>query len=232
MKRFVVCLAGLCLFFAVWQNVAMAQAVKVAPGEEVTLSLKLVNVGETELQKVKAQLDPLTTPPWIVFHTKTNPEIAVPVKTKRNKRPSAILPLTFTVDEKAPEQTQASIRVIISDEEGHVWTKIVLLLVLPRPLPNLSRLLQNYPNPFNPETWIPYQLDQSADVSIGIYDPQGRLVRTLDLGHQSAGFYTSRTKAAYWDGRNDAGERVSSGLYFYYLQTDEFSAMSRMVILK
>ncbi len=142
MRRFVVCLAGLCLFFAVWQNVAMAQAIEVTPGEEVTLNLKLVNVGETELQKVNIQLDPFTKPQWIVFNTEKNLSIAVPVKTKRNKRPSAMLPLTFTVDREAPEQTEESIRVLIRDEGGRVWTKIVPLKVLPRPLPNMSRLLQ------------------------------------------------------------------------------------------
>jgi len=232
MRRFVVCLAGLCLFFAVWQNVAMAQAIEVTPGEEVTLNLKLVNVGETELQKVNAQLDPFTTPQWIVFNTEKNSSIAVPVKTKRNFRPSAMLPLTFTVDKKAPEQMEASIRVLIRDEGGRVWTKIVPLKVLPRPLPNVSQLLQNYPNPFNPETWIPYQLNQSAHVLIDLYDSKGRLVRTLDLGQKPAGFYTSRASAAYWDGRNSTGERASSGLYFYHLRTDEFSAMRRLVIVK
>ncbi len=232
MRRFVVCLAVLCRFFAVWQNVAMAQAIEVTPGEEVTLNLKLVNVGETELQKVNAQLDPFTTPQWIVFHTETNPSIAVPVKTKRKFRPSAMLPLTFTVDKKAPEQTEASIRVLIRDGEGHVWTKIVPLKVLPRPLPNVSRLFQNYPNPFNPETWIPYQLAKPAHVRIDIYESSGRLVRTLDLGHQAAGFYTSRAQAAYWDGRNDTGERVSSSLYFYHLQAGSFFDMRKMLILK
>ncbi len=232
MRRFVVYLAGLCLFFAVWQNVAMAQAIEVTPGEEVTLNLKLVNVGETELQKVNAQLDPFTTPQWIVFNTEKNSSIAVPVKTKRNFRPSAILPLTFTVDREAPEQTEESIRVLIRDEGGRVWTKIVSLKVLSRPKPNVSLLLQNYPNPFNPETWIPYQLNQSAHVLIDLYDSKGRLVRTLDLGQKPAGFYTSRASAAYWDGRNSTGERASSGLYFYHLRTDEFSAMRRLVIVK
>ena len=232
MKRFVVCLAVLGLFFAVWQNVAMAQAIEVTPGEEVTLNLKLVNVGETELQKVNAQLDPFTTPQWIVFNTEKNSSIAVPVKTKRNFRPSAMLPLTFTVDKKAPEQMEASIRVLIRDGEGHLWTKIVPLKVLPRPLPNVSQLLQNYPNPFNPETWIPYQLAKPTHVKIQIYESTARLVRTLNLGHQDSGFYTSRIGAAYWDGRNDSGERVSSGLYFYQLQTDHFSAMRRLVIMK
>ena len=81
--------------------------------------------------------------------------------------------------------------------------------------PEQNLLLQNYPNPFNPETWIPYQLSEDSPVSISIYDTTGKLVRTLSLGFQSAGFYNSQGRAAYWDGRNALGERVASGIYFY-----------------
>ena len=98
--------------------------------------------------------------------------------------------------------------------------------------PETTVLLPNYPNPFNPETWIPYQLASASGVSITIYDTKGAIVRTLGLGHQSAGYYTSRSRAAYWDGRNALGERVASGIYFYQLQTDEISPMRKMLILK
>ena len=98
--------------------------------------------------------------------------------------------------------------------------------------PSQDLLLQNYPNPFNPETWIPYQLSEDSPVSISIYDTSGRLVRTLSLGFQSAGFYNSRSRAAYWDGRNALGERVASGIYFYQLTTSEFQQTKRMLILK
>ena len=98
--------------------------------------------------------------------------------------------------------------------------------------PSQDLLLQNYPNPFNPETWIPYQLSEDSPVSISIYDTSGRLVRTLSLGFQSAGFYNSRSRAAYWDGRNALGERVASGIYFYQLTTPSFHQTKRMIILK
>ena len=98
--------------------------------------------------------------------------------------------------------------------------------------PTQNLLLQNYPNPFNPETWIPYQLSEDSAVSISIYDTTGRLVRTLSLGFQSAGFYNSRSQAAYWDGRNELGERVASGVYFYQLTTPEFQQTRRLVIVK
>ena len=98
--------------------------------------------------------------------------------------------------------------------------------------PKRSLLLQNYPNPFNPETWIPYQLSEGSLVSVSIYDTTGKLVRTLSLGYQSAGFYNSPERAAYWDGRNALGEPVASGVYFYQLETDEMSSLRKMVILK
>ena len=98
--------------------------------------------------------------------------------------------------------------------------------------PNQNLLLQNYPNPFNPETWIPYQLSEDSSVSVSIYDTTGQLVRTLSLGFQSAGFYNSRERAAYWDGRNTLGERVASGIYFYQLTTPIFQQTRRLVIVK
>ena len=91
-------------------------------------------------------------------------------------------------------------------------------------IPEETALLRNYPNPFNPETWIPYQLAESAEVTLTIYDINGQLVRRLAVGHQSAGMYQNRTRAAYWDGRNQLGESVASGLYFYTLTAGEFSA--------
>ena len=98
--------------------------------------------------------------------------------------------------------------------------------------PQATVLAQNFPNPFNPETWIPYQLSEGTEVSIQIYDVSGRLVRSLDLGWQPVGSYMMPSSAAYWDGRNAVGERVASGIYFYMLQTSDFAATRRMVILK
>ena len=99
-------------------------------------------------------------------------------------------------------------------------------------IPKETALLRNYPNPFNPETWIPYQLAESAEVALTIYNANGEMVRYLALGHQAAGMYQSRSRAVYWDGRNQLGEPVASDLYFYTLTTGEFSATRRMLILK
>ena len=98
--------------------------------------------------------------------------------------------------------------------------------------PKDTILAQNYPNPFNPETWIPYQLSKPAKVSIQIYDNSGHSIRTLDVGLKSAGIYMAPTQAAYWDGKNNLGERVASGIYYYTLKTSEFTATRKMVILK
>ena len=98
--------------------------------------------------------------------------------------------------------------------------------------PKKTALLPNYPNPFNPETWIPYHLSNDTDAQISIYDTKGVLVRRLDLGHQMAGYYTDRVKAAYWNGRNESGESVANGLYFYQLRAGGYTALRRMVIVK
>ena len=99
-------------------------------------------------------------------------------------------------------------------------------------VPKATALLANYPNPFNPETWIPYQLAKEADVTLRIYAIDGTLVRTLALGHQPAGMYQNRSRAAYWDGRNTIGEPVASGLYFYTLTAGDFTATRKLLIRK
>ncbi|MDE0682965.1 MAG: T9SS type A sorting domain-containing protein, partial [Candidatus Poribacteria bacterium] len=102
-------------------------------------------------------------------------------------------------------------------------------------------LLANFPNPFNPETWIPYHLAEPAEVTITIYAINGQVVRRLALGHQAAGMYQNRSRAAYWDGRNAFGEPVASGVYFYTLSTEstrdsvtagDFTATRKMLIQK
>ena len=138
------------------------------------------------------------------------------------------------------------VEVHVTGPDGNVESQTLRVKVTPEHLanavlpvsldsigkPTQSQLLQNYPNPFNPETWIPYQLSEGNPVSVSIYDTTGQLVRTLPLGFQSAGFYNSRERAAYWDGRNALGERVASGIYFYQLTTPSFQQTRRLVIVK
>ena len=98
--------------------------------------------------------------------------------------------------------------------------------------PDETALLPNYPNPFNPETWIPYHLTQGAEVEITIYNVKGTPVRRLALGYQAAGYYADRGRAAYWAGRNESGEAVANGVYFYRLRAGSYSAVRRMAIVK
>ena len=105
-------------------------------------------------------------------------------------------------------------------------------LVFSQLIPKHTTLFQNFPNPFNPETWIPYELANSAEVTICIYNLKGQLIRTINLGQKDAGFYMSKERVAHWDGRDSFGEKVASGVYFYTLQTGEFRATRKMVIMK
>ena len=143
-------------------------------------------------------------------------------------------------------QVGDALELTVTDATGNVASEKYVFKVTPDNLtnallpvildsigqPNKDQLLQNYPNPFNPETWIPYQLSVASPVSISIYDATGGLVRTLIIGYKSEGFYHSRSRAAYWDGRNALGERVASGVYFYRLETASFQQTRRMIILK
>ena len=97
--------------------------------------------------------------------------------------------------------------------------------------PERSALLPNFPNPFNPETWIPYQLAEGSDVTIEIYNTVGQLVRTLRLGYKDAGVYLTRQKAVYWDGRNNFGEPVSGGVFFYKIEASDFTDMKKLIVI-
>ena len=109
---------------------------------------------------------------------------------------------------------------------------VVLEQLLLSLTPTETELLPNYPNPFNPETWIPYRLAEDAFVTLTIYDGNGQIIRTLNVGHRIASAYESRSKAIHWNGRNDVGEQVASGVYFYTLTAGDFSATRKMLILK
>ena len=121
-----------------------------------------------------------------------------------------------------------------SGNTSHTYQKGIAVLeqLLALVAPKETALLPNYPNPFNPETWIPYQLAEPAVVTLTIYDTQGRVVRALDLGHQPIGTYEIKSRAAYWDGKNAVGEPVASGVYYYTLKADDFSATRKMLIRK
>ena len=126
-----------------------------------------------------------------------------------------VRPLQYTVTAKDVKRSQIQLPILVAYE-----------------IPAETQLLANYPNPFNPETWIPYRLAEDAFVRLTIYDQTGKVVRTLDVGHRVAAVYESRSKAIYWDGRNEVGESVASGVYFYHLSAGDYSATRKMLIVK
>ena len=155
--------------------------------------------------------------------------------------PSAILSQITNLLDTTPfesldlEHLEAQLQLLRAESDGSLkYLQAIALLesTLAAMRPDKTQLLANYPNPFNPETWIPYHLANPSNVQITIYDARGTVVRQLDLGHQREGYYTNRSRAAYWDGRNAVGERVATGIYFYQLQADNMSLLRKMVILK
>ena len=140
------------------------------------------------------------------------------------------LPKHFT-----PETLQQILELLRTQNDRSVAFKHAIANVEPllaSLTPKETLLLANYPNPFNPETWIPYQLASPADVTLRIQAVDGSLVRMLSLGHKDIGMYQSRSRAAYWDGKNELGEPVASGIYFYTLTADDFTATRKMLIRK
>ena len=137
--------------------------------------------------------------------------------------------------ELTPAMVQAWITQAQIEDDGSITFRqgiATLERLLTLFIPEETALLHNYPNPFNPETWIPYQLAEPAEVTLTIHSVNGTLVRTLALGHQPAGIYQTRTRAAYWDGKNEIGEPVASGVYFYTLTAADFTATRKMLIMK
>ena len=135
----------------------------------------------------------------------------------------------------ASHTPQEQLRRIVERDNPGAVVRVVMQFPekrLAEPTPKETVLLANYPNPFNPETWIPYRLAKPADVTLTIYATNGQPVRSLALGHQPAGNYVNRTRAAYWDGKNALGESVASGVYFYSLTAADFSATRKMLVAK
>ena len=154
------------------------------------------------------------TIPWHEPDKKSDTEITIELEFDGNMNADSTL--TFTVGAGA-----------IAGYNGPALTAQVVVTA-----DRENALLANFPNPFNPETWIPYQLAKPSDVTLTIYAVNGQVVRTLTLGHQLAGIYQSRSRAAYWDGRNAVGEPVASGVYFYTITAGDFTATRKMLIRK
>ena len=220
-----------------WLNASAAAAAPTATTDSTPNAWAFVVSG-----KVTAQRSMPTPMGYTVSVTNTRTNTTVTNVVRQGYFAAAFGDLT----QRAVVQVGDTLAVSILDTVGNIIGEPTVYTVTPKmietafislalevtPHPETTVLLQNYPNPFNPETWIPYQLSETAAVNIIIYDVAGNVVRSLNLGHQTAGFYQSRSRAAYWDGRNTLGERVASGIYFYQIQAGAFSATRRMLILK
>ena len=154
-----------------------------------------------------------------------NPNFAAPILAQEG----TVLP--FTAEEIQQWIQEAKKQGV--DAEGIAALEQLLEIILYQANPpKETALLANYPNPFNPETWIPYQLAKPAEVTVSIHSSDGKLVRTLTLGQLPAGVYQDKDRAAYWNGKNEQGESVASGVYFYTLKAGDFSATKKMLIRK
>ena len=135
--------------------------------------------------------------------------------------------------------TAADVRRWLAQVQGHHPTDATfqsgihfLEQLLTALAPKETTLLPNYPNPFNPETWIPYRLAEDTFVTLTIYNTAGAVIRSIDVGYKPAAVYESKAQAIHWDGRNELGEQVTTGVYFYHLSAGNYSATRKMLILK
>ena len=161
----------------------------------------------------------------------------VAVAGKLGESTTSAAPATTTIDDLTLDPTMIQawlVQAEIENDGSPIFQRGIANLqrLLASLLPDKTTLLANYPNPFNPETWIPYHLAEAADVRVHIYATDGTLVRVLALGYQAADIYENRARAAYWDGKNEVGEPVASGLYFYRLTAGDFTATRKMLIKK
>ena len=188
---------------------------------ENTVILQVKNIGCAQITSLRTTAAE-EIPQWL--------EIEAPRLVDMPLGTEAELPVLLSVEWMPDTPSEYNLHMELRDRMGNRWP-VHIALSLPDP-PEKTRFLGNYPNPFNPETWIPYELAEAAEVEIRVYDIKGSLVKTLDLGYKQQGFYTTKDKAAYWDGRNEVGEEVTSGVYFCQLQAGKFAAIRKMVVVR
>ncbi|MBT3269688.1 hypothetical protein HN371_21265 [Candidatus Poribacteria bacterium] len=193
------------------------------PGERVFPRVRIANTGGPATGAVQAVLsiidDDITVVNGIVTHE------AWPAGEARNNNG-----FVLDISETATPHDVAAVLSVTADDAGP-WQFAVTIPIVAQEVV-ATALLANYPNPFNPETWIPFDLSEAAEVTVHVYDARGVVVRRLDLGRLPPGAYRRRGAAAYWDGRNDFGESVSSGMYMYELRAGASRQMRRMVVRK
>ena len=211
------------LLIPVGMATAAARPYEVNRGESATLRHNVHNAGEVHLTGVRVVWDQYAG--WITPLAPHDP-VTIPIGG------SVAATARFRVSARAPVSEESELRFRLIDGEGTAWPQSVSLTVGRGTMPAQTRSLTNYPNPFNPETWIPFELSEAADVSVYIHSLRGDLVRVLDLGRRGAGRHHRRGEAAYWDGRNTSGEAVASGVYVYELRAGAYRRARRMLIAR
>ncbi len=215
------------------------------PGAQVTISLDASTVEELYAGELRLDFDPAllrltdvtlrgggdASQRPLLAHRMGDGQVAVAFASARPiESTDSTLDVTFQATRHIAEPAEGTIRSSHLRLNG---SRMRADFAYPfRIEPYRFALMANYPNPFNPETWIPFELAQDADVTLRIYDLAGATVRTLDLGRRAMGEHAARDHAAYWDGRNEIGEPAASGVYIYELEAGDTRAMRRMVIGK
>jgi len=192
--------------------------------EETQISGALLSLGDIEIKK-RSNFSGIM---YAAGKVKIEKESSIEGSIVANELEGVKKDTTITFNEAMTQEIGAKILFV----EGEKPAPAPVVPALVKVIKGKSKLAQNYPNPFNPETWIPYTLTDGSDVTIQIYNVAGILIRTLDLGYKDAGYYLERNKAAYWDGRNELGEQIASGVYFYVMQSGSFRATRKMAIIR
>ena len=190
-------------------------------GNQYTVTINVTNTGSVAISPLKIELD--TLPAGISYIVSKTSERILPGET-------AHIPVKIELSLDALEGKQTLLFVLV-DQAARRWQRPIEFNVISR-IPDMTRMLPNYPNPFNPETWLPFELKDAADVSLKIYNLKGEQVRHLPLGFLPVGTYRHRSKAAHWDGTNHSGERVASGIYFCQFTAGNFQSIHRLAIMK
>ncbi len=214
---------------------------------ELTVSIKKIRVGRFKAVMSTAAPFDITVSYTIVDEGNTISSINSEIKTGQTESPPITWPEnanregSLTVDiATLPDIPSGDPNVYPPPHEGYILVKSADLPLevipstakAPGQIPDRTELLTNFPNPFNPDTWIPYQLAETADVTLTIYNMRGIQIRRLALTNQPAGMYIDRSRAIYWDGQNNAGESVASGVYFYVFKAGPYTATRKMLIRK
>jgi len=175
---------------------------------------------------------------WLTPSQRSNEMTGVAVRLDENGAPESrgtLARLVLRSTARMPERIEEIVQlrdVRFSDREGNYVGYRYAVPAATNPASFRNALYANYPNPFNPETWIPFSLAEASEVTLRIFDVNGRLVREIPLGYLDAGDYIGRERAAHWDGRNTFGERVASGVYFYQLNAGSFTQTRRLLVVK